>query len=377
MIARKCKNGEMKNIIKVADAAFKQDRPKGFSFKSEVSQIYNNTNVDYSSSHFVVEDENKKFVAIVGNLISDICVHNTAFTFSRVGSVGTIPEFRGQGLMKKLMALVEKENQDQNVVFSVLSGKRNRYKNYGYERINLSTLFVFDKDQERYLKNIYNVYIKPYCEKDLFKIYKIYKDSEKFALRDKQNFEICLNNKIRKLFKIFIKDKIVGYVSIKDCEISEICLTDVKFLESVMAFLVSSKLINFKINDYNDKFITVPINILNKKLYQEFEKIADTKTLLEEKSFKVYNLKRFIEMLYLLNDKSFNKDISETYKVDDEILSFKIKDNNLEICQTKQKYQKEFKTKEEFLKFALGGSLSYTDSKIFPLYFDLNMVDNF
>ena len=109
----------------------------------------------------------------------------------------------------------------EKVVFSMLCGKRNRYKNFGYERASLSCYYTFDKDQKRYLNNIYNIFIREFNKGDLDFIYDIYKQNQKFVLREKENFELHLNNFKNKLYSIVENDTIVGYISVKGSTIKE------------------------------------------------------------------------------------------------------------------------------------------------------------
>ena len=378
MELKKCQNADKQKIIDVVNKSFAPDRKEGFTIKTSVPQIYDNKNFDFSGIHFVIEDNNKQFVAVVGNLISDICINDKIYKFSRIGSVGTIPSYRGKGCMKQLMSAVNEENVEKKVVFSMLCGKRNRYKNFGYERASLSCYYTFDKDQKRYLNNIHNIFIREFNKGDLDFIYDIYKQNQKFVLRDKENFEVHLNNFKNKLYSIVENDTIVGYISVKGSTIKEINLSDNKYLESSISFALNSDIIDFDINQYNNQTIQVCASILNRNQCIEFNKIAEYKSLVEEYSFKVYDLKQFIEMLFLVNkDNKELQDFEEIYKIDDKIYKFAIKKKQLYILQIKnEEYLRSFKNNGEFISFVMGSEL-YNNSKIFPLYFDLNAIDNF
>ena len=82
---RKCKDHEISKIIDVADNAFSPNRKAGFSFKTSVPQVYVNKTIDYSSSHFIAE-ENGKFVAVAGNLIDEIQIDNENVGCFNVGA---------------------------------------------------------------------------------------------------------------------------------------------------------------------------------------------------------------------------------------------------------------------------------------------------
>ena len=63
MNIRKGKNGELNKIIDTANKSFATERPVGYDFKKSVAKVYDNKNIDYSSSHFVLQDADGSFVA--------------------------------------------------------------------------------------------------------------------------------------------------------------------------------------------------------------------------------------------------------------------------------------------------------------------------
>lgn len=366
MSVRKCNLNEMENIIKLADKCFISNRDKGFSFVNAVPHIYSNSNHDYSDIHFFAENE-KGIVGIGANLISNITLENNLYKISRVGTIGTLPKYRNKGYMKEIMDYIEKENIENNVIFSVLSGDRNRYKNFGYEKACLTCNCVYKKSQIKYLEGKYNIDVREYKVSDLDKIYDIYLDNNKLILREKDDFEVHLNNDARKLYTITLDNNVIGYYSIKENNVNEICLEDNKYLESIMCCLLKN-------NEYEE--INVYANILNKDLFKQLSSNASYKCLMDKWSIKVYNFERFIKFLYLINkDKFSDNKYKEVYKIDNEIYEFKINKNNINVSKTNKKPLKEFKDKYEFLRFALGVDLLYNESKIFPLFFDFNLGD--
>ena len=376
MIIRKCVNGEMSRIIKVANAAFKPDRPKGYSFRYSVPHIYNNKKTDYSNIHFVAENDKKEFVSIGGNLIQNIQLKNEEYKFSFIGTIGTIPQYRHQGLMSQIVQEINNENIDNSVVFSILSGKRNRYQNFGYEHAGFQCLYTLDKQQENYLSTNKNISVKKFKNKDLDTLYQIYTDNQKFTLRNKDNFVIYLNNHKNKLYTIFDKSTIIGYLAIKGTTITEINLINNNYLENILAYILTKNLVKYETNDHNDKYILASVNRLNNSLIQAFDKLADSKQLIEKYSFKVYDLIRFIKMLFAVNSNTPNN-IEEIYKVADKTYKFEINNKRLSIKETTDKPQLKFENQADFIRFVMGNTDINNSSSIFPLFFDINICDNF
>lgn len=385
MKIRRCTNGEMEKILMVADKAFSTDRYDGFTFKKSMPSIYANEKIDYSCKHFVVENENGEFVAVLGNLLDKIEANSNFYKFSRIGSVGVIKNYRNLGYMKNLMKLAEEENIKEKVIFSILTGKRNRYNNYGYERLGYGLDFVFDKNQEKYLPANFDIKICEFNEKDFNEIYTIYKKNQKFVLRNKENFLYHNNNSKNKLFVLKLDEKIIGYFDVNNSTLTEINLIDNKYLENtVRVILKSDNLVDFEINKHKDKLLHISSNILEKEKCKILEKICDYKTLTERYNIKVYNLIEFVKMLFELNDKLI-KDVCENYIIGNKEYQFSVKNTKLTIIESDIKNFKRninsnvsFKTINEFLRFSMGMSvIDVPKSFIFPLYFSLNSIDEF
>lgn len=376
---RKCVNGEIDKIIEVADKSFLPDRYKNFSFRTSVPQIYDNKIIDYSSSHFIAENE-RGFVAVVGNLIDSITAQKDSFKMSRIGTVGTIPEERGRGHMKNLMQLVDKENINGNVDFSVLNGKRNRYLNYGYERGGFSCDYYFDLQQKAYIKKEFDLKIIPFNRIELDDLYTIYLQNIKPVLRSKDNFENFTNNSVNELYSIFENEKVIGYLTIKrNRTVTELACLNKKYFASVISILLNSDKLNFETNKYNDKYFIVEANLLQSELCDELDKICNNKVITDSYSIKVYNVKNFIKFVYSLNQSCVKHEITEAYNIAGTTYLLNVKnqrlilDENASCCANK-----DFNKLQDFVQFMLGNK-NFADykSQIFPLKFGLNSLDLF
>lgn len=378
MNLRKCKRGEINKIVEVADKSFATDRPKGYTFKNSMAKIYDNKNLDYSESHFVIECD-KQIVSLAGNLLNDINVYGNIYKFSRVGTVCTLPEYRNTGCMKKLMGAIDQENIKNNVVFSMLTGSRNRYKHFGYDRAGVTCSYIFTKHQQIYLNGLFDINIKPYKSTDLDEVYKIYLLNQKFIIREKCNFEIHLNNPKYKLYTIFSNNKIVGYFSARLGEIVEIALSSTDYLESVIKNILSKDIVEYNTDSHNEKFLKVFVNLLNKQQCKVLDNIAEYKTASENVSIKVYNLAKFIEMLYLIGKNRENvENLSENYKIAKNVYKFIVNNKKVSVLKTEENYLAEFADQTSFVRYIVSPFDNCNiKSKIFPLIFDLNIADHF
>ena len=210
MMIRKCHKGEMQNIINVANRCFLPHRYNDFTFVNSVPSIYDNCHHDYSDIHFVIEEDNQ-MVAIGANLINEITLNSQNYKFSRVGTIGTIVEYRNRGYMREVMHAIDKDNLENNVIFSLLEGDRDRYKIYGYEKACLFANYSFFKNQLKFLKKDYNVKVREFEFNDFDAIYSLYLDKQKLILRTREDFLLYLNHGYNKLYTILCDDNIVGY----------------------------------------------------------------------------------------------------------------------------------------------------------------------
>ncbi len=376
MFIKKCEESDFQTIIKIADKAFKPERVAGFSFKKSKPQIYNNPNKNYANIHFLAYNDKNQPVAVVGNLIDKIIINKNPYKFSRLGTVGTIPDYRGQSYMKSLMSATNQEDLENEVVFSVLTGNRERYNHYKYERIGLTANYEFNKNQTKYLKHNQNISIKPFKEEFLETIYNIYRKNELFVLRDIFEFKLSLNNSHTKLYAICDSDKIVGYFAIKNRSIIEINVTSSKYIEPTICQILLDEKITTKEHNYTIKIIET---LLHKHNCYIFDKLADFKTLSEHMCLKIYNFEKFVEMIvYLNNLENPLKSFSETYEVEGQIYTFDFDGNIFKMSKSKKHPLCSFETKEEFVRFMLGNELLYNNiSEVFPLAFDINIADRF
>lgn len=372
----KCKQGDLEKIIYVANNSFATDRPIGYDFKKSMAKVYDNKAKDFSEQHFAVQKENGEFVAIAGNLIDTIKVDKNRFCISKVGTVSTLPQFRGKGCMQKLMSAIDDENNQKKVTASILTGDRNRYKNFGYDRIGLDFIYTINKNQAKWLNNDFKLTIENFNDKNFYDVYQLYIKNNNITFRSKQDFLICTNNAKFKLCTIKHNNKIIGYFVYNKYQITELCFSDNKYLQSFLFKILSEDFLEYKIENIHTKQIEIYTNIFSINLCKYLDCIADKKRIEDGLSVKVYNFKKFIKFLFLINNKKTNN-ICEVYQIANKKYCFNIKDGKLSINSTKNKPQYKFNNTTEFLRYITGNLFCCNVSAIFPLYFGLNIVDRF
>lgn len=91
-----------------------------------------------------------RFVSHVGVFPFDALVEGRPLKVAGIGSVATDPDFRGRGLVKRLMAHVGNEIHKEGYDLSILWGERSLYGPFGYERALFEDHFTFNKRSLRF-----------------------------------------------------------------------------------------------------------------------------------------------------------------------------------------------------------------------------------
>lgn len=367
-VVRKAKKGEIKKIIKTANAAFIPVRNPNYDFRRTIPKIYN-TKVDYSSIHHIIEKKGE-FLSVCGNLIRTIEIDNFAYAFSIVGTVSTIPAYQNKGLMKVLMHSVDNECKNENIVFSLLTGERQRYNFFGFEKAGFEFIYSFNR---YFLKHhqASTILIKKFKKSDAGNMFELYKKSQIFNLRTQETFLECLKDYRCQIYSIFDKKQFIGYFVLKKDEIVEFFSSKLNVLDSIVYQMISY---------LNCEELKIVMNPLHVGLCEALDKIAQEVSTKDCLHFKVYDVKKFVEMLLLINSKFRKfKSSKEVYEIENEIIQILIKDNKFEVKSLEKSTKiNATLTKKEFVRFVLNLTKNcQINSEIFPLIFGLDRCDLF
>lgn len=363
---RKAKAGELDKIIDVANSAFIPVRTPDYDFRRTIPKIYN-TLRDYSDIHHVAEVDGK-LVAICGNLIRTIDVDGE-YPFSVVGTVSTRPEFQQLGLMRALMDAVDKECREKNLVFSLLTGQRQRYNFFGFEKAGFQYVFEFDDYFTKHHSSG-DIKISKTLENELLFCYDLYQSFQIFNLRDEKTFFECMGDYRAKVFSIYSKNTQIGYFVFKKGQIIELYTNN---------FDVLSNIVNEILLFLNIDKLEFVVNPLHKQLVEAFDKIAQQTRLEDNLHFKVYRMDKFVEMLLKINSRITKfSDCVEVYEIDGGLIEIKIEGGCCSVgnIEKSQNVLAKF-TSAEFVRFALSNFVQSRISNIFPVVFGIDPCDMF
>jgi GNAT superfamily N-acetyltransferase len=116
----------------------------------------------------------EKFIAHVGIFPFTATMEGPALKVAGIGAVATHPDFRGQGLMKRLMDQIMGEVKRDGYDLSILWGERGLYQPYGYERALYLDQFTFQKRHLKYFATPKGV--RPVRPADLPALQVLFKD---------------------------------------------------------------------------------------------------------------------------------------------------------------------------------------------------------
>ena len=99
----------------------------------ELGKIYSKYPGKHASEHILAIEDNK-IIGIGLNHLQTLNYQGHDFLFSIVGNLLVDPAYQNQGVMTKIMNEINQINKNKEVVFSVLKGRRERFRHFGYEK---------------------------------------------------------------------------------------------------------------------------------------------------------------------------------------------------------------------------------------------------
>ena len=127
---RKAHPEERRQYIDFANMVF-NGAGDDVEFESVLPKVYG-PDVECSALQNIAYDDEKGIRALVAALPGTLHVGGEALKTSFIGTVSVHPEARGEGHMKKLMAVALDEMKATGVDLAMLHGRRRRYEYFGY-----------------------------------------------------------------------------------------------------------------------------------------------------------------------------------------------------------------------------------------------------
>ena len=207
-------------------------------FKIYVPTLYKEGKNTYKN-HIVAKYQNK-IVGVLAFVVKDLYALNQTFRLAVVGSICVDKNFRNLGIMTNMFNLLYKTYDDKIDVYALL-GKEERYRHYGFSKIDESKLYHYEKkdfgysfvlmNEDNYVESlsIYNTLEYRVNRDDIFfdslrmwydQPYLIYKDKEylgylTYNFRNDRVEEVCLNKDYS-----FINDIMQSFAFFKNIDLA-------------------------------------------------------------------------------------------------------------------------------------------------------------
>lgn len=229
VIYRKAIPDDFPNILNFINMVFSMSHCP-HDFRQLLPKLYEKGQEEKSIHYLALENEEIK--ACVCVLPITLCCENKTITCATVGSVSVHPYSRGKGYMRKLMHIAIEDMKKSNISMSTLSGLRNRYQYYGYEKGGFVFQYCFTPDNFRHCREKFPKRKITLCQIQdtenplLTEIQAIQENQILFAKKNPSDFLAIMKSWNAKLYGILENQMCKGYVALQGNQILEMRLTD-------------------------------------------------------------------------------------------------------------------------------------------------------
>ena len=262
-----------------------------------------------TESHIVIKD-NGKIIAALAFYDTKLLLGDSEMKALGIGSVAVDKKYRGRGLMRTLLEEADKIAAEKGAEVAVLSGYRQRYSRFGFERggihhtFTLSNYFINHFRSKKKLK-----FQDPFSSADLLqKCAKLYNSEINRWERKETEFSDIISTWNLDSYAVFDEHRLLGFLISERDEIKDIYLSNPVDVAEVLYTFAKSKhrwTLHVKVTDFQ------------KELIRELSGISDEHRISEDASYKIYDYKAFIEKMFAYKAKQTRLTDGEvTLKID-------------------------------------------------------------
>ena len=309
-----------------------ENRVFNVRFLSKVPKLYKDP-AKCISYHSVVR-ENDKIIGAIAAYPSEIITSAGSLKAMGIGSVAVDKNCRGKGIMKDMMKFCDDYAAEIGADIGFLGGYRQRYEHYGYTPCGTRYYFEISDYYINHFKGDCS-YTFEAIKKDrpaLFDSVALFNSQPYHWLRPDGEFELITTTWFEKCFSIRDKDgKFAGYLITEKFKwnISELVLVDESKASEVLVSFAKAK---------KFKMLKVIAEESQVKLFDELTKIGEHMSIQTPADFKIYNFKKFIEVLGTYKAENFNViSGSLILKIEDETLKITVADKVCKVEATDEK----------------------------------------
>ena len=286
---RRAKIGELGEIVDFINMVFSMEACS-HQFRTLLPKLYEN-GASTERFHYICI-ENGKIKGVVCMLPIQLEYKGKQLKCGTVGSVAVHPDMREKGCMKQLMEMAIADMKEQGIEFSCLSGQRQRYAYYGYEKLGDSYYYSIQKANIIHSsKNfpVISLQLENSKEEELHELYRIYKSREIKIVREQEQFFSICKSWNGKMITIRNDKGIIGYLCVNHSQILECVLENEKYLFSVLAEYLKMKELQ------EVSIIVQPYEWKRQSILQE---IAERCSLQAELNYRIFDYKKVLEFYF-------------------------------------------------------------------------------
>ena len=262
-----------------------------------------------TESHIVIKD-NDKIIAALAFYDTKLLLGDIEIKALGIGSVAVDKKYRGRGLMRTLLEEADKIAAEKGAEVAVLSGYRQRYSRFEFERggihhtFTLSNYFINHFRSKKKLK-----FQDPFSSADLLQqCAKLYNSEINRWERKETEFSDIISTWNLDSYAVFDEHRLLGFLISERDEIKDIYLSNPVDVAEVLYAFAKSKhrwTLHVKVTDFQ------------KELIRELSGISDEHRISEDASYKIYDYKAFIEKMFAYKAKQTRLTDGEvTLKID-------------------------------------------------------------
>ena len=262
-----------------------------------------------TESHILIKD-NGKIIAALAFYDTKLLLGDIEIKALGIGSVAVDKKYRGRGLMRTLLEEADKIAAEKGAEVAVLSGYRQRYSRFEFERggihhtFTLSNYFINHFRSKKKLK-----FQDPFSSADLLQqCAKLYNSEINRWERKETEFSDIISTWNLDSYAVFDEHRLLGFLISERDEIKDIYLSNPADVAEVLYAFAKSKhrwTLHVKVTDFQ------------KELIRELSGISDEHRISEDASYKIYDYKAFIEKMFAYKAKQTRLTDGEvTLKID-------------------------------------------------------------
>jgi len=280
---------EFEDITDFINMVFSMHK-KPHNFMEMLPKLYS-SNQNTANFHYLAKENGKIKAVICVNPIH-LKFQDQLISCATVGSVSVHPNSRGQGYMKKLMAMALEDMEKEQITMSILSGRRHRYQYYGYELGGHSIEYQFIQDNFKHSKSMFPFIPLTLTEISrtdtelISELHGIFEQQKVHGIRPLEAFYDIITSWYSKIYVISDAKKVVGYLSAHHDTIREVVLIDDRLLYSVLdAYLLMCS--------YEKITLTIPPYEIDK--ITALSSLYETWNVSFEDNYRIFDFKRALQ----------------------------------------------------------------------------------